>query len=239
MTPAVSTPRDEATDRGIRLYLRKSLSTLVITSLLVFLPAGDWSWTWGWILVGSFMLLQLAFFAILVPHSPDLVAERSRMHEGTKPWDKVLAPIVAILVPMATWMLAGFDYRFGWSPPTPLVWRVGAGIVMLAGYAFTFWAMYENRYFASTVRIQTDRGHQVIDRGPYAVMRHPGYVGAILHQLGTPILLGSWWTMLLSLIALALFIVRTALEDRMLRTELSGYAEYAARVRWRLLPGIW
>ncbi|MBZ5586697.1 MAG: isoprenylcysteine carboxylmethyltransferase family protein [Acidobacteriia bacterium] len=109
----------------------------------------------------------------------------------------------------------------------------------MAGILLTFWAMVTNRFFSATVRIQEDRGHVVVDGGPYRHMRHPGYVGALAFTVASPVALGSWLALIPAVLTSALLVVRTALEDRTLRRELNGYREYANRVRYRLAPGVW
>jgi len=135
--------------------------------------------------------------------------------------------------------VGSLDERFGWSAMPLAMWPVGGALY--AGFlAVTTLAMIENTHFEKTARIQADREHKVIETGPYAVVRHPGYVGTILGFILTPpLLLGSWWAFLPAGGAALTLIARTALEDRMLRRELSGYEEYTRKVRFRLLPGIW
>jgi protein-S-isoprenylcysteine O-methyltransferase Ste14 len=111
--------------------------------------------------------------------------------------------------------------------------------MFLAGMLMFSWAMMSNSYFSTTVRIQDDRGHQTVTSGPYQYVRHPGYVGAIVLSIGTPLLLRSWWVLSPGVVTAIMFIPRTAMEDRTLQQELGGYAEYAERVRYRLLPGVW
>ena len=101
------------------------------------------------------------------------------------------------------------------------------------------WATSANAYFSTTVHVHAGEGHTVQTGGPYRFVRHPGYVGALVYQLGTPLLLGSWWGLIVAALSVPLFVLRTALEDRTLHQELPGYPEYAARVRYRLLPGVW
>lgn len=120
-----------------------------------------------------------------------------------------------------------------------LVVLVPAFVPAVAGYALTAWAMVENRFFSGTVRIQTDRGHTVISSGPYRLVRHPGYAGSVLATVCVPVILGSWWTFVPAGVAIASLVARTGLEDRMLRSELEGYAAFAERTRWRLIPGVW
>jgi protein-S-isoprenylcysteine O-methyltransferase Ste14 len=135
-------------------------------------------------------------------------------------------------------IVAGLDHRFGWSPEFPL-WLIVLGLILIAlGYAFGVWAFVENRFFSSTVRIQTDRGHVVCDSGPYRIVRHPGYAGNILPLLGIVLALGSVWTLIPAAVALIIAVIRTTLEDQTLQEELPGYRDYARRVHYRLLPGI-
>ena len=136
-------------------------------------------------------------------------------------------------------IVAGLDHRFGWSPVFPL-WLIVLGFFLISlGYALAVWALVENRFFSSVVRIQTDRGHVVCDSSPYRIVRHPGYAGNILPLLGIVLALGSLWTLIPAAVALVIAVIRTALEDRTLQEELPGYQEYARRVRYRLFPGIY
>ena len=135
--------------------------------------------------------------------------------------------------------MAGLDHRFGWSPVFPL-WLIVLGIFLIAlGYAFSSWAFVENRFFSGVVRIQADRGHVVCDSGPYRIVRHPGYAGNILPQLGIVLALGSVWTLIPAAVALIIAVIRTTLEDRTLQEELPGYLDYTRHVRYRLIPGIY
>ncbi len=135
-------------------------------------------------------------------------------------------------------IVAGLDHRFGWSPVFP-TWLTLLGFISIAwGYAFSVWALVENRFFSSVVRIQTDRGHLVCDTGPYRIVRHPGYAGNILPLAGIVLALGSIWTLIPAMVALIITVIRTTLEDQTLQDELPGYREYAQRVRYRLIPGI-
>jgi len=136
-------------------------------------------------------------------------------------------------------IVAGLDHRYGWSPAFPL-WLIVLGFILISlGYAFAAWALAENRYFSGVVRIQTDRGHVVCDSGPYRIVRHPGYAGNILPLLGIVLALSSVWTLIPAAVALIIAMIRTALEDRTLQEELPGYRNYAQRVRYRLIPGIY
>jgi len=150
-----------------------------------------------------------------------------------------LAALSAGVFPFASWIVAALDLRFAWSSPKPLaVHLIGTGAMAL-GFALFMWAMASNAFFSEVVRIQEDRGHQVATDGPYRLVRHPGYTGAILSFLGTPLLLGSWWAFIPTVIGIGGYVLRTALEDRTLQLELEGYRAYTERVHYRLIPGMW
>jgi protein-S-isoprenylcysteine O-methyltransferase Ste14 len=143
----------------------------------------------------------------------------------------------SVLYPLV--IVAGLDHRHGWTTPFP-TWTNVVGLLLCAfGYWFATWALVENRFFTSTVRIQTERGHEVCDSGPYRFVRHPGYSGILLGMAGTALALDSLWAFVAAGFALVVSVVRTVLEDRTLIDELPGYRDYARSVRYRLLPGLW
>jgi len=146
---------------------------------------------------------------------------------------------VALSIGFPLVIVAGLDHRYGWSPEFPL-WLIIFGFILISlGYAFATWALAENRFFFSVVCIRTDRGHVVCDSGPYRFVRHPGYAGNIPPLLGIVLALGSVWTLIPAAVALIIAVIRTALEDQTLQEELPGYRDYAQRVRYRLMPGIY
>ena len=170
--------------------------------------------------------------------SPELMLERRTAAKAAKPWDRVLVPVMTGL-PFVAVVVAGLGKRFGWASPFP-EWTAWVAFgAMALGSALTYWGMKANLYFSSYVRIQTDRGHQVVQSGPYAYLRHPGYAGAILFTLGTPVLLNSIYAFLLAVVTTLITVLRTSLEDRTLRRELPGYQQYTQSVRYRLIPLVW
>jgi protein-S-isoprenylcysteine O-methyltransferase Ste14 len=211
---------------------------LLIFALCLFLPAGTWAWARGWLFFFVVVAASILITLYLRRANPDVVAARVNRHEGTKGWDRV---ILSVFIPTMVSILlvsALDDGRFHWSH-VPW-WVCGIGyILLIAGLAGMTWAEAVNRFFEPTVRIQTDRGHRVIDTGPYVLVRHPGYVAACLLCFGMALSLGSCWALVPAAVSCVLLVVRTALEDRTLRTELTGYEEYAQRVRYRLVPGLW
>jgi len=173
---------------------------------------------------------------------PGLQADRMKFGRGqqVQRWDRVLSPVMGVVVLYLPVIVGVLDHRFGWTAPFPVWVNVGGLLLCSAGYAFTVWALVENRFFASVVRIQTERGHEVCDSGPYRFVRHPGYAGNLLAAMvGLPLALDSVWAFAASGVALVVTVLRTALEDRVLADELPGYGEYATRVPYRLLPGLW
>jgi len=173
---------------------------------------------------------------------PGLTAERQNCEnfQNAKAWDKVLAPLMAVSVGLPMVIVAGLDHRYNWSSEFPL-WLIVIGFILIAlGYAFAAWALAENRFFSSVVRIQTDRGHVVCDSGPYRFVRHPGYAGNMLALPGMVLALSSTWTLVPAAVALIIAVLRTVLEDQVLQDELPGYRDYARSVlRYRLIPGIY
>jgi len=224
---------------SVTRWVTRELSGTAIAGLILAATSGRWNWVMAWTLVGVYAVTFAAQAIILIPRHPDLLAERSeRIRPGTKSWDKTLLPLYGIAT-LALLVVAGLDQRFVWGPSLPVSLQyLGLGIALL-GNGLVTWAMTANAFFAFSVRIQTERGQSVVTVGPYAAIRHPGYAGAILFALGTALLLGSTWSLAPAALAALLLIVRTALEDRTLRAELDGYADYARSTRFRLVPGIW
>lgn len=209
--------------------------SLTITAVCLFGSAGRLDWSNAWVLLGLSLITGLAF---TVGRNPQLVAERRNVKAG-KGWDKVLVGITVLLGPMAIWITAGLDHRFHWSNGmSALAFTAGVAAALLAA-ALTAWAMRSNRFFSSVVRIQKDRGHTVVDGGPYRFIRHPGYAGMSVFTLVTPLILGSYWALVPAATSSSAILLRTVLEDLTLHNELDGYADYAHRVRYRLLPPVW
>ena len=213
----------------------------LIIPLMLLVCGGDVGWWQAWLFSVLIFLAGIGGRVLAEKRHPGLLAERSDMEkaQNAKPWDKVLAPLMAISLTFPLVIVAGLDHRFGWTPPFP-TWLNILGLVLIAlGYAFSAWAIVENRFFSTTVRIQTDRGHSVCDSGPYRVVRHPGYAGNLLAVAGIIMALDSLWTVVPAAAALVIAVIRTALEDKTLHEELPGYPDYARRVRYRLFPGIY
>ncbi len=213
---------------------------IVVIPFLPLLISRHWNWWEAWVYAIT-TILGFALSRVLAArrHS-DLITERAGFlqHENIKPWDKLLTSLGFLgggLVPL----VAGLDALFSWPPTFSLPVKFVSLVIILAGYALGSYALIENRFFSGEVRIQADRGHKVVSSGPYRWIRHPGYAGSLLTTLVIPLFLDSGWAFLPAVFSIILLVIRTKLEDEVLTNELEGYREYARRVRYRLLPGIW
>lgn len=221
----------------ITYFLVEYVSVAVMGAVLL-LAAGRFDWWPAWAAMALMTTCLTAVGIVLLRCQPDLMVERMSPPKSSKKWDGMLVSVLR-LAQLARYVLGGLDQRLGWSDGFSTGVQLAATALCLVGYAFFAWAMASNRYFSQVVRIQEDRGHTVETSGPYRSVRHPSYAGMIAFEAGMGLLLDSWWALLASGVCILLFILRTALEDATLRRELPGYAEYAKKVRFRLLPGIW
>jgi protein-S-isoprenylcysteine O-methyltransferase Ste14 len=220
-----------------RFAIRETMG-IVLMGVALFWSAGRIDWWPAWALIAVMLAWITATAIVILRFNPDLLAERLGPRQGGKLWDMAIMSIVG-LSGLARLIVAGLDQRYGWTGGFPLAAQITALAVCVLGYALGVWATASNAFFSQIVRIQFERGHTVATGGPYHYVRHPAYVGAILYELAVPILLASWWALIVSGLNAILLILRTALEDRTLQAELTGYDEYARQVRYRLLPGIW
>jgi protein-S-isoprenylcysteine O-methyltransferase Ste14 len=226
----------------------KTVISFLLALLFIFLPlivSGDYRWQQGWWYCIIALIFTIVSRIFAIRKNPDLARERASFlaAEGIKEWDKKLLPYIVYYLPLLAMVAIGLDHRFSWSDFLPALrsgFASGLGVgLFIGGYLLSTWAFVENRFFSSVVRIQTDRGHTVCDSGPYRWVRHPGYLGGIFSWLGTPLILGSLWGFFPIIALIILYIVRTRLEDQTLQAELSGYKQYAQKVRYRLFHGLW
>jgi protein-S-isoprenylcysteine O-methyltransferase Ste14 len=209
--------------------------------LVLLVCGGDPGWWQAWVYALLIVVVGVGGRVRAERRHPGLMAERQDIEkiQTSKAWDKLLAPLMALSLSFPLVIVAGLDHRFGVSPVVP-TWLNLLGLILIAlGYAFAAWAMIENRFFFTTVRVEPEKGHVVCDSGPYRFVRHPGYAGNIPPLLGIVLALGSPWTLVPAAAALVITVIRTGLEDRTLMEELPGYRDYAGRVRYRLIPGIY
>lgn len=225
--------------RGMARWFIRNTITVVVAAMCLFLTSRDLSWRLAWAYLAVLLASKVIIGVVLSRTNPELLAERGGTPKDAKTWDRPLAVVMALYGPALGWIVAGLDRRYGWSMAFSSSLQI-AGLVFTAlGGALTLWAMASNRFFLGFCRIATERGHTVASGGPYRYVRHPGYLGVIVYQLATPPALDSLWAFVPAGLTIAVTVMRTSLEDRTLQQELAGYADYAGRVRFRLLPGLW
>jgi protein-S-isoprenylcysteine O-methyltransferase Ste14 len=231
------TGQDTEMDRAVATRIRQVIGQFVLIFAILVVTSGNWRWPWLWV----YLLLSVCALAVNARVLPrELVAERGAGHrqENVASWDRVLSTLIGLTM-LVVLGVCGLDERFGWSPPLSVAVHVlGAAGFVLGQLLFT-WAMASNVFFSTMVRLQAERGQAVASGGPYRYVRHPGYAGYVIAALGNALLLGSLWGLVPAAAVGVGMIVRTALEDRTLQEQLQGYGEYAQRVRYRLVPGIW
>jgi protein-S-isoprenylcysteine O-methyltransferase Ste14 len=211
---------------------------MAIYAALLVLSSGKWDWFWGWVFMALMILAMAAHVLVLVPINPALLADRAggMRQPGAKRWD-IRLTITASLFFFGIVVVAGLDERWGWTGDIAPGWHLAGGLLFVTHWTLFIWAMACNPFFSESVRIQEN--HQVAQRGPYRLVRHPGYLGNLLGCLGQPLLLGSWWAFIPAILTILAFVLRTSLEDKTLQKELPGYSEYTQQVRYRLIPGLW
>jgi protein-S-isoprenylcysteine O-methyltransferase Ste14 len=222
----------------IALHFLDQILGIFGMGVALFWSAGRINWWPAWAAIAVWLVWFTAMDIVLFRFNTDLVSERLAPPKGAKSWDRAIMSILR-LVQLARYILAGLDLRYGWTEGFPLVSQIVALMVCALSCALFTWAMASNTFFSQIIRIQSEHGHAVATGGPYRYVRHPAYVSMILFELALAALLASWWALLAGGLCAILFIIRTALEDRTLQAELTGYVDYSRQVRYRLLPGIW
>lgn len=208
--------------------------------MLPLLISWQWNWWEAWVYAAISVLGFVISRYLAGRRNPGLLAEREQsfQHQNAEKWDQVLSPmlmLMGIIMPL----LAGLERRFVVSGQFNFAITILAIFFMVMGYALGAYALYTNRFFSGIVRIQSERGHHVVDQGPYRWMRHPGYTGSLISHPAIPFLLSSWWAFIPAALAIVIIFIRTAFEDHTLQEKLEGYADYAQRVPYRLIPGVW
>lgn len=214
----------------------KSLTFIILIIVVVFISAGRLDYWQGWAYVGlNIVFLLLAYLTL----SSDLIQERLEPEKGVEKWDRLLQK-VSIPVFLVILIISTLDGgRFHWHPQIPSYITIVGIFFYIIGQAIFLWAKNVNKFFSAVVRIQKDRGQTVCKEGPYRYIRHPGYLGSLIYLSVTPLVLGSFWGLILVIIPFILLLIRTNLEDDTLKKELDGYTEYAREVQYKILPGIW
>jgi len=219
-------------------YVVKHFVGTFLFFTILFISAGRIDYWQGlvYVAVGVIMsVLNYTVFSI----DQELLNERSKPGENTKQWDKTLLGL-SFLVTLSMYVTAGMDTgRYHWSPDFHWSLTVLGIIMTIKGQLLFLIAQKQNKFFSSTVRIQTDREHTVCDTGLYSIVRHPAYLGMIIQSLGFPLLFGSLWSIIPISLSILLILIRTSLEDKTLKNELKGYREYSCKTRYKLLPYVW
>lgn len=205
-----------------------------VLMLLLFLPAGTWNYWQAWLYLASLLVPMLFVLIYLLKVAPDLLERRMRGREKEAAQRGVIA--VSLIYFLVVFTLPGLDVRFGWSE-VPAAVSIAADVVVLLGYGIFFLVLHENRYASRVVEVEQEQS--VISSGPYAVVRHPMYVGVILMYVFSPLVLGSYWAMLPALLIIPLLAARIRNEEDVLARDLPGYTAYMQQVKYRLIPGVW
>lgn len=225
---------DEEIDRLHKRFIIRVFIFIPLLMVMIFLLAGRINYWQGWGLGIAYLITKLIELT-----NKELVVERAHPGPGIKWWDKLFLLIYGILG-FGLIVLGVLDTgRFFWSPTLPWYLYLLGYICFVISIWLMYWAMRTNKFFSSLVRIQTDRGHHVVQTGPYSIVRHPGYVSVFFSYTGMPLVLGSLWCFIPTVLAIVAVIIRTYLEDNLLKRELEGYLEYSEKVKYRLIPKIW
>ena len=235
-------PNNLVTSTGLDEYGRRRLVQVVVLLIAIlsiyFLAAGRFNLPWAWVYLAVGIISLLAGGAYVLRHNPQAINERGRPPENQKKWDKVIVAFNSLFY-LGVYITAGLDARFAWTDSMPLWLHLLGVLGSFISSGLTYAAMAHNPFLSTVVQISDQRGHRVATSGPYRYIRHPMYSSLIIGWPALAFLLGSYWALIPGLLAAALMVTRTALEDSTLMTELPGYAEYARHTRHRLLPGVW
>ncbi len=220
-------------------YMLQKASTValapIVAAALAILAAGLLAWPWPWIYVGINLVTVLVVYPLTIRIDHQTSGRGSDRSERQRDDIGSLLHLLAMYIALP--LVAGLDERFTWPPDVNITWHAAGAAVLAAGLALTAWAAATNAYTWSEVMIQHDQ--RVCGAGPYRMVRHPAYAGVIIQALGIPFLLGSSWALIPGIAAALFMAFETSREDRMLQASLPGYGDYARKVRFRLVPGIW
>lgn len=225
--------------RSTPVILLLSLLVYIALARILFGLAGRWDLPWLWLAISTLAASHLVMIWIVFRCDKDLARERFRPGPGEPLWDNLILKLATLLI-FVNLAVGPLDVgRFHWSDSVAIPLRCAGLLGITMGMALMTWAMAVNTFFSKVVRLQEERGHAVIQSGPYRFVRHPGYVGWIVLWTSFNLALGSWLAAGLSLVMAVVIVLRTVLEDRFLHKHLSGYDDYAQRVKWRLIPRVW
>jgi protein-S-isoprenylcysteine O-methyltransferase Ste14 len=219
-------------------YILKHVVGSTVFFLIIFISAGKLNYWQGLVYAAIGLLMSILSYTVLSP-DPGLLAERGKPGEGSKKWDKSIL-LLSFVITLSMYIIAGFDSgRYHWSPDFPSVLSIVGAVLTITGQFLFLLAQKQNKFFSSTVRIQTDRNHVVCSGGLYSIIRHPGYMGSIIQAIGFPLLFESLWSIIPVSLLIVIQIIRTHMEDKTLKDELKGYTEYASNIKYRLIPYVY
>ncbi|NLW33746.1 MAG: isoprenylcysteine carboxylmethyltransferase family protein [Fibrobacter sp.] len=229
---------EKLTKSGIKAFLAP-IRWIIVTGLVFFLTSGEINILRAWIYIGIYAIGGLIIGVMLLKKSPELLNDRGKMQEGTKQFDKYIILTYFLFAIVITPFVAGIDRRFNLIELLPSFYLYIGIILYIFSTIFSIWPMLHNPFFEGTIRIQREKNHNVINTGPYKIVRHPGYLGMLLGSISLPLALGSLLAFIPLVIMIILIFIRTYFEDTTLQKELTGYPEYCKEVKYRLIPFIW
>lgn len=192
----------------------------------------------GWVFIAIVAASQISIAIILMMRNPELMIERD-IRKGKRDLDRILTGVMTLFGPISICIVAGLNNRYGWLPQISFTYQIIGVALAILGSILPAWAMASNKFFYGVLRIEQEKNHSVCSSGAYQYVRHPGYLGAIIFDLATPLILNSVWAFIPAILTICAIVIRTSLEDKALQNGLDGYKNYAQQVRYRLFPAVW
>lgn len=221
----------------IRYFLQIGIFVFFFAASLFF-SAGYTDWTMGWVFIAIVAASQISIAIILMMRNPELMIERD-IRKGKRDLDRILTGVMTLFGPISICIVAGLNNRYGWLPQISFTYQIIGVALAILGSILPAWAMASNKFFYGVLRIEQEKNHSVCSSGAYQYVRHPGYLGAIIFDLATPLILNSVWAFIPAILTICAIVIRTSLEDKALQNGLDGYKNYAQQVRYRLFPAVW
>lgn len=221
----------------IRYFLQIGIFVFFFAASLFF-SAGHTDWTMGWVFIAIVAASQISIAIILMMRNPELMIERD-IRKGKRDLDRILTGVMTLFGPISICIVAGLNNRYGWLPQISFTYQIIGVALAILGSILPAWAMASNKFFYGVLRIEQEINHSVCSSGAYQYVRHPGYLGAIIFDLATPLILNSVWAFIPAILTICAIVIRTSLEDKALQNGLDGYKNYAQQVRYRLFPAVW
>lgn len=226
------------TNRAIVRYFLQIGIFVFFFAPSLFFSAGHTDWTMGWVFIAIVAASQISIAIILIMRNPELIIERD-VRKGKRDLDRILTGVMTLFGPISICIVAGFNNRHGWLPQITFTYQTIGVALAILGSILPAWAMASNKFFYGVLRIEQEKNHSVCSAGAYQYVRHPGYLGAIIFDLATPLILNSVWAFIPAILTICAIVIRTSLEDKALQNGLDGYKNYAQQVHYRLFPAVW